>query len=235
MRFLVIVHLVGDALLLWLGYYWLGAGEGNWSRLVWSALVAMLLLSLACCLHGGTLAYFGKAAAPGRGALGMLHRLGQFMAAVLILLAVYFLLARWADYSAQPAFKIASWLTLTFRKPVRPPTVLTIFNVALWLIRWVVVPVAALPVLSRIATGRWPARTILYWIEVPILLLCAVWLPLKLIGWVPTLEGFGLQMFSFVVRALIAYLLLVGAWLTLEFLTSGGKPRSTQPSTVALP
>ncbi len=235
MRFLVIVHLVGNALLLWLGYYWLGVGEGSGPALLWSALVALLLLSLECCLHGATLAYFARAAVLPREILVILRRLGQFMAATLILLAVYFLLTRWADYSAQPAFKIASWLTLTFRKPVRPPAILAILNAALWLMRWMILPVVALPALSRIATGRWPARKMLYWIEVPILLLCAVWLPLKLMGWIPTVDGFALQMFSFVVRALVAYLLFVGAWLALEFLTSGGKPRSTQPSTVALP
>ncbi len=189
MRILVIVHLVGNALLLWLGYYWLGVGEGSASSLLWSALVALLLLSLECCLHGGTLAYFGSA--PRRISL-ILRRLAQFMAATLVVLAVYILLAWWAGYSAQPAFKIASWLTHTIRKPVRPPAILAILNVVLWLIRWMIVPVVALPALSRIATGRWRTRTVTYWIEVPILLLCAVWLPLKLMGWVPTVDGFGL-------------------------------------------
>ena len=53
----------------------------------------------------------------------------------------------------------------------------------------------------------------------------AFWLPFKL------LDGFrrpavsAMEMVSFSARLLIAYLLFVGAWLLLAFLTSAGKPR----------
>jgi len=282
------VQLVGNALLLWLGYYWLGLGETRAATLAWSALVALLLLTLACWLHGATFAYFsGTRRLP-------LRRLPLLVAAAIVLLAVYWALAQWADYSSQPAFKIASYLTLTFRKPVKPATVLKVFNYALWLVRWMVVPALALPILCGIATpaarppateppateppatvlpatehpteppatqppatqphpaeppatephpteprpsgsGRRHARNWWYWIATPILLLCALWLPLKLMGWTPHAATFSMQMFSFVVRLLIAYLLFVGAWLALVFLTSGGSPRATQSSTVASP
>jgi hypothetical protein len=256
------VQLVGNALLLWLGYYWLGLGETRAATLAWSALVALLLLTLACWLHGATFAYFsGTRRLP-------LRRLPLLVAAVIVLLAVYWALARWSNFSSRPAFKIASYLTMTFRKPVKPATVLNVFKLALWLVRWMVVPALALPVLCRIATpatkgsedarssgavalargpapspvhrpqagsGRPPARNWWYWIATPILLVCALWLPLKLMGWTPHAATFSMQMFSFVLRLPIAYLLFVGAWLTLVFLTSGGSPRATQSSTVASP
>ena len=263
------VQLVGNALLLWLGYYWLGLGETRAATLAWSALVALLLLTLACWLHGATFACFsGTRRLP-------LRRLPLLVVAAIVLLAVYWALAQWADYSSQPAFKIASYLTLTFRKPVKPATVLKVFNYALWLVRWMVVPALALPVLCGIATpaarphpteppateppatephptephptephpteprpsgsGRRHARNWWYWIATPILLVCALWLPLKLMGWTPHAATFAMQMFSFVVRLLIAYLLFVAAWLVLLFLTSGGSPRATQSSTVASP
>jgi hypothetical protein len=222
-------QLVGNALLLWLGYYWLGLGETRAATLVWSALVALLLLSLACWLHGATFAYFSLETRrlP-------LRRLPPLVAAAIVLLAIYWTLTQWAGYSSQPAFKIASYLTMTFRKPVKPGTVLNVFNFVLWLVRWMVVPVLALPILCGIAT-RHHSRKWWYWIATPVLLVCALWLPLKLMGWTPHAGSFAMEMFSFVVRLLIAYLLFVGAWLVLVFLTSGGSPRSTQSSTAVSP
>jgi hypothetical protein len=226
---LAAAQLVGNALLLWLGYYWLGLGETRAATLAWSALVALLLLSLACWLHGATFAYFSLETRrlP-------LRRLPPLVAAVIVLLAVYWALAQWSDYSRQPAFKIASYLTMTFRKPVKPAAVLNVFNIALWLVRWMVVPALALPILCGIAT-RQHSRKWWYWIATPVLLVCALWLPLKLMGWTPLTGGFAMEMFSFVVRLLIAYLLFVGAWLALVFLTSGGSPRATQSSTAVSP
>lgn len=221
-------HLVGNALLLWLGYYWLGLGETRAATLAWSALVALLLLSLECWLQGATFAYFSdRQRFP-------LRRLPLLMAAVILILAVYWALARWSDYSSWPAFKTASYLTMTLRKPVKPAAVLGVFNVALWLVRWTIVPVLALPIVCGIASRR-PRRKWWHWIATPVLLVCALWLPLKLMGWTPQAGSFGMQMFSFVVRLLIAYLLFVGAWLVLAFLTSGGSPRATQSSTLASP
>ena len=106
---LAAIHLAGNALLLWLGYYWLGLGETRAATLLWSALVALLLLSLASWLHGATFAYF--AADPRRLTAAFrtsLRRLGPLVAAAIVVLAIYLLLAAWAAYSPRPAFKIAS-------------------------------------------------------------------------------------------------------------------------------
>jgi hypothetical protein len=156
------------------------------------------------------------------------------VAAVIVLLAVYWVLSQWSDYSSKPAFKIASFLTMTFRKPVKPATVLNVFKAVLWLVRWMVVPVVALSIVSRIFARRQSLKW-WHWIATPVLLVCALWLPLKLMGWTPLTGAFAMQMFSFIVRLLVAYLLFVGAWLVLVFLISGGSPRATQPSTVASP
>jgi hypothetical protein len=78
-------------------------------------------------------------------------------------------------------------------------------------------------------------RRWLYWIEAPLLTLCAVWVPLKLLRWVPHMHGFRMEMLSFTLRAGIAYLLFAGAGLLLALVTSGGRPRFTQSNTLASP
>ena len=225
---LAAVHLAGNALLLWLGYYWLGLGETRAATLAWSALMALLLLTLVCWLEGATFAYFSDKR------LLQLRRLPSFMALAVGLLAVYWALTQWSDYSSQPAFKVASYLTMTFRKPVKPAPILRLFNLVLWLVRWMVVPALALPIFCGIAAHR-HARRWWHWIATPVLLVCAFWLPLRLMGWKPLTGSFAMEMFSFVARLLVAYLLFVGAWLVLVFLTSRGSPRATQSSTAVSP
>jgi hypothetical protein len=49
-----LVHLVANALLLLLGYYWLGLSESNAFHLAWSFLVIAVFVATAIWLHGAT-------------------------------------------------------------------------------------------------------------------------------------------------------------------------------------
>jgi hypothetical protein len=220
-----LVHLTANIAILALGYYWLGIGESRTSALILSISIALIWLILTAWTYGASLAGFRQA----------LRNLLPLIAAGLALVLMYLLLARWETYSAKPAFRIASWLTLTLRKPIKPASVAAAFGFVLWIVRWAILPVLFLPVVTAIARQGWSGfrargtRTWLYWMEVPVLLWLAFKAPLLLIYWVPRLNGFVLQTTSFSVRALIAYLLFTGAWLIL------GRPRATQPSTVVSP
>lgn len=226
-RILCLIHFVGNALLLWLAYYWLGVGESTIGRLVWSALLGILIGVTAVWLHGSSFAFFRTDRSALKPALhtALRNLLPLFMLAVVVVI-VYGLLSWWRDYSAQPAFKIASYLTLKLRKPLKPASVLAVFNGVLWIVRWVILPVVLLPLAANVANNGWrgyrPAfpRYWLYWIEVVALLLCGIWLPLKLITWVPTFTSFGMQMTSFLFRLFIGYLLFVAALLLLELFTN---------------
>jgi len=115
-------------------------------------------------------------------------------------------------------------LTLKLRKPVKPAAMLRVFNTALWLVRWVVLPVLILPVISAIAVRGWRGFAALntlrrnwrFWLEAPLLLLAALWLPFRLMAWTPFMSGFWLEFFSLAVRGLVAYLLFVAGLLALE-------------------
>lgn len=243
-------HLAANALLLGLGYYWLGIRESRTSMLLWSALLGLILAGFACWTYGAPLAYFHttngqsaercEAIAAWRATL---HRILPLAAAACAIIAIYWLLTQWVEYSRKPAFQIASYLTLKFRSPVRPVAVARVFNTLTWLVQWVLFPVLLLPMLAAIVERGWVGfrsigarlRSWIYWIEVPVLLLCVVWIPRKLLAWVPLTEGFGWEVASFAARAAVAYLLFCVAWLALAFVTSGGKPRFTQSSTTVSP
>jgi hypothetical protein len=239
-RKLFATQFVGNLLVLGLGYYWLGVGESRAATLAWSALLALLILCLACCLHGGLLVFFDGGGSPVR---TILRHLAPFLAAVVLLGGVYWSLAQWADYSGTPALRIASWCTLKLRKPVKPAAVLRVFNFVLTLVRWMVIPVFVLPMFSGIARRGWRGydefgrlrRSHFYWMAAPLLLACALAVPWMLITWVPLTSSFAMEMASLVVRGAAAYFLFLCSWIFLASLTSAGKPAPAQFKTAASP
>jgi hypothetical protein len=235
-------HLVGNALLLWLGYYWLGIGESDGVHLATNAVVILIFGLGALWLHGTALVQFSRQSGLSffeAGGLVLRHSLPLFVLA-LVVAAVYGLLAYWYGSFVHNAFLIGSSATMTIRKPVSPTRVLAWFHGLIWLLRWMVVPVLAFPLAARIAVDgwagfRWRAPRVLYWVEVCALLLCAVWAPFQLLNWIPRPDAFSLQMASFLARIGFGYLLFVAGLLAIEFLTSAGKPRRSQVSSVASP
>lgn len=232
--FLGALHLIGNALLLWLGYTWLGMTEADGPHLAASALVLLVFGLGALWLHATALAFFsGDSAAPSTA----LRRLPRLFALAVVVAFIYGLL--WYCYGAfdHMAFVIGSAATMTLRRPVPPARVLACFHAIIWLLRWVVVPALALPLAARIVSKTSPRlfRRWTYWLAVAALLFCAIWLPLWLLDWIPIANGFGMQAASLAVRIGSGYLLFVTALLALEFFTAAGKPRSNQPSTAVSP
>lgn len=242
---LTLVHFAANAAALGAGYYWLGLSDSRGSTLAWSAFLALLLLLFVCATYGAAFVYFGaverKAALPAW-RIAARNVLPLAVAAIGIAI-LYWLLALWQDFSKGPAFLLGSFLTLTFRKPVAPALMLTIFDAILFLIRWAVLPVLLLPMLSAISTRGWPGfasagrdgKRWWYWLAVPLLLLAALWAPFAILAWKPHMANFSLEMVSFTLRAAAAYLLFAAGWLALAFATSAGRPSFTQPSTAVSP
>jgi len=222
------IHLAGNAFLLWLGYYWLGLGEARAGALLWSLAVAAMGFWLACWLYGASFAFFPERRV-GAAYRTALRQLAPLVAAAIAVVVVYALLARACRAMDDPGFRLASWLTLKLRKPVKPSTVQAVSHGVFWVLRWVVAPVLILPIGPGIATRGWAGfraiasrcRDWRYWLAAPALVVAALWAPLKLVGWVPHMSSFGAEMTSFVVRAGVAYLLFAAGWLALAWVTAG--------------
>jgi hypothetical protein len=241
---LALTQLAGNALLLALGYYWLGLPESTPTTLAWSAFVALAILAGACMLHGAAFLY---CALPPLGLrrsfAAAARRLPILLLCAVVIGAVYLLADHAHGLARAPAFRTASFLTMTLRRPVRPAAVLRGFDVAISVLRWVVVPVLFLPLLAGLAIlGRGGfrcfgllARRWRYWVFTPVLLLCAVWVPFRILGWTPRSASSAVEMASFLARAAVAYGLFIAAWLAIVFLTSTGSPRFTQSKTLLSP
>ena len=103
---LVGIHLAAVALLLWLGYAWLGLADSTGLWLMLSALDAAAILGLTCWLYGATLVHFrsgsGQLNEPFRIAL---RHLAPLAGAAAVVIAVYGLST--VNFLGQPAFETA--------------------------------------------------------------------------------------------------------------------------------
>lgn len=229
---LVVVHLVGDALLLWLGYRWLGMSESSGSNLVASFAMVLVMIAGVAWLHGLALSQFGGLPVR-RAAVRSLRCLAPLTGLCVLALAVYAALIWLQSNYAKAAFEIASFLTLHLRTPVPPSAIQRIFHVIVLTLDWGIVPAALLRISGRIAAEN-PIRRRNFWLfsmAVAALLFCAIRTPFKLFFWIPTIASFNGQLLSFVVRAGAGYLLFVVCILLLEFITVAGMPFETQAST----
>jgi hypothetical protein len=207
-RKLVLLHLIANALLLWLAYEWLGVGDSTGLRLVFSALDALVILALTCWLYGATFVFFradgGKLNEAFRTAL---RNLAPLVCAALAAILIYGLLVWGGDSLAAAAAKI--------KKPLKPATMVSIARALVWLVRWIVLPLALVPMASAIAAGGWRGFGAIGWRlnqwRIPLLLVAGLVLPWLLLGWAPRAGSFNIQLMSFALRSLCAYILCVGS------------------------
>src|ERR1051326_1206232 len=101
-----LVHFTANAVLLSVGYYWLGVGESRTSTLLWSILIAVLFLLFAACAYAAPLAYFRE---PGAREIGAAWRSGvrnllPFLVAAAIIGALVIVLNR-AGATAAPGVR----------------------------------------------------------------------------------------------------------------------------------
>jgi hypothetical protein len=243
---LILLHLIGNALLLIFGYYWLGVNESDTAHLLWSVLVLLVGIGAALWIHGTALVFFDRSEQPGftRALRTAGRNLLPLLAVALLAALIYGLLAYVYDKFEHNAFLIGSYATMHTRKPVAPAKVLRWYHVFIWILRWLVVPAFLFPLTAAVARAGWSgfhlrafrrSRHLLYWIEVCLLLLLAIAVPLRLVNWVPAFSPFAMQMLSLLGRMGLGYLLFAAALLAIEFLTSRGRPRLSQPSTVPSP
>ena len=243
-RALLVLHLAANAAILSLGYYWLGVGEATAGSLAWNGILGLSLVIALLLVHGSAFAYFPQRADL-KGAWGSaLRHLPTLFVFAALAASLYWVCTFAEGHTGNIAFRLGSALTMLFRKPIDPILVQRSFRVVFGLIRVAVLPVFLLPLASALATSGWKgfrvswwtaAKHWRYWIEAPLLLLAAFWLPFQLMAWTPALRNFWLQMASFLVRLLAAYLLCVSAWLSAIFVTSRGIPWRSHPSTLSLP
>ena len=243
-RRIVVLHCLGNAAILLLGYYWLGLPESDAAHLTLSAAVIVFFALAAVWLHGTALVVFGRECSVMQAGKRSLQSVLPLLLLAGLVLLLYLALQRFYNSFEHQAFVIGSYSTMKLRRPVEPQSVLNVFHGIIWLLRWFVVPALAWPLAAEIAERGWSGysmsafrkrRRFLFWIQTGIFSLLAVLVPMRLFFWIPDTPGFGWELVSVMARLGCGYLLFTGGLLAVEYFTSAGRPRVTQLSTAGLP
>jgi hypothetical protein len=141
----------------------------------------------------------------------------------LAVLSVWIGLVEWLGASApRLAAWLASLLTMVVRKPVSPASLAPIsgffWTVILWAGIIALVPLLSLPARNALKSlRRWR-----YWLAAAAGAVVGFWLPWRIFHWAPGFEGFSVQVASVVIRLVIAWMVMVTAWMWLVALAARG-------------
>ena len=152
MRRLWLIQAIGNALLFWCAFAWLGIRDSKPGQLVETALLGLVILIPWLWLQDGTFVYCGDRS---RG-LWAAFRSGAKTLAIFSAVVIAFALLFWAlgklDAPLQTAGqRTASWLTFHLRKPIKPASWAKGYEALLWGVRWIVLPVLVLPLAAGAA------------------------------------------------------------------------------------
>lgn len=194
------------------GWFWI-PDERTW-HLAASAAAALAITAAYIYLTAAT-------AAASTGGKARFGRCAMWLAA----LSVWVGLAGWIGGTAprQGAWLASLW-TMTVRKPVSPATLTPLVG-ALWsVVLWLGV-IALVPWLIRLAGGSAASLgSRRYWVSGVVGVLVGFWLPWRLFQWAPGFEGFNVQLASVAIRLMIAWIVMVTAWLWLVMIAA--QPRT---------
>jgi len=222
MKPLWLIQAAGNALLLWCAFTWLGIRDSRGWQLMETAVLGLLIVVPWLWLQDGTLVYCGDRS---QGLWTAFRKgvktLALFSAVVVVFVALVWALGKLDEPITKAGERTASWLTFHLRKPIKPAMWVRSYLAVLWGVRWIVLPVLALPIAAGAARngvrGMWRRGRKVFWLEYLTALIIGFYLPSLLMGWVPKLTGTAPQVVSFVLRFGLAYALIVTAWLAVVF------------------
>ena len=247
-----LLNLIGNAALLAAVYFWLLLPDAHRSQVAGSALLGLAIIFCGVWLRAGTFGYFRVAEFREQGSVWrafrhvVRHIVGLAIWAIL-LAVLECLLYSCLQYA--PQFGVWLWQQVPALRFGSPRA---IFHVTEWLIGMAMALLIAiwLPVASTVAAaGLKPTpmvrswrllKRVSYWLWFCVLAFAGVYLPYKLVCWIPSLDTLKQQAWSAGARFALAYVLLVSAWVAL-LLVIGDRlsqldpePIATAPSTKTL-
>jgi hypothetical protein len=225
MKRLWLIQAAGNALLFWCAFNWLGLRDARASQLAETAVFGLLILILWLWLQDGTFAYCADRSL---GLWGAFRRGGKtlavFSAVVIVFALIFWLLGMLQGPLTTAGERTASWLTFHLRKPIKPITWVKTYLAMLWVVRWIVLPIAVLPIVAGAARngarGMWRKSSKVFGLQYLAALLIGFYLPSVLMSWVPKLTDTTAQVLSFAVRFGLAYVLIISAWLAVAFFSA---------------
>ncbi|MGC2109414.1 MAG: hypothetical protein WA655_07845 [Candidatus Korobacteraceae bacterium] len=240
-----LVNLAGNAGLLAAVYFWLMLPDAHGWEVAVSALLAIVVIFFGLWLRTGTFAYFRVAEFHEHAAVWRAFRHALHHLIALAIWAIPFAAIEWFLLSLRkyaPQFGVWFWQkSPAFLHFGSPRQVYHAADCLLWFLMLVLLPVVWLPIASTVAAaGLKPARMarslrvlkrLNYWIWFVVLIAIGAYIPYKLVWWIPDLSDLRKQAWSMGLRCLLAYVILVSAWVAL-LLVIGERVEQEDPETI---
>lgn len=231
-----LLNFVANAVVLAAAYFWLLIPDARGWQVAGSALIAIFIVALVLWLRAGTLAYFRIAESRKDGAVWRAYRHALRHVPALALWVLVFLVFAWLLLSLRPYIpQFAVWIRQKLGVGPSPRNIMADANWLLLLLVGIVMPGLWLPIAATVsAVGFTPKHIVrtrrvwkrpLYWLWFCLLLGFGIYLPYKLVWWIPDLQTIRQQAWSMSLRFLLAYLIGVTAFLAVVWMTASHTDR----------
>ena len=225
-----LLNFVANAALIAVAYFWLTIPDARGWQLAATALVAVAVVASVLWLRAGTLAWFRVAKFRKGETIWLAYRHSLRYVPALAFWVLLFVGTAWLVWGLRdfvPQFAV--WIRQKLDGGPPPRNIMNDLN---WLIIFVVgmvMPGLWLPIATTVAaSGVHPTHLArsrrvwkrpLYWLSFCLLLGFGVYIPYKLVWWIPDLQGIHQQVWSMGLRFLLAYTIGVTAFIAVVWTT----------------
>lgn len=231
-----LLNFVANSAVLAAAYFWLLIPDARGWQVAGSALLAFIVVVLVLWLRAGTLAYFRIAEFRNQGTVwrAYCHTLRRVPA--LGIWALVFVVIAWLLWSLDPYVpQFAVWLRQKLNGGPPPRNIMADVNWLLLLLVGFVLPALWVPIATTVAAVGFSPEHIarsrrvwkhpLYWLWFCLLLGFGVYVPYKLVWWIPDLQTIRQQAWSMGLRFLLAYVIGVTAFIAVVWMTASRTDR----------
>ena len=226
-----LLNFVANAVVIAAAYFWLLIPDARGWQVASSALLAVVVLALVLWLRAGTLAYLRIEEFRKDGTVLRAYRHALGHVAALAIWVLVFLVFAWLLWNLDPYVpQLAVWIRQKVGAGPSPRHLMTGINGLLFVVMFGLLPGLWLPIATTVsAIGFKPEHIVhsrrvwkrpMYWLWFSLLLGLGMYLPYKLVWWIPDLQTIRQQAWSMSLRFLLAYVVGVTAFLAVVWMTA---------------
>jgi hypothetical protein len=226
-----LLNFVANGALIAAWYFWLLIPDARGWQVVASGLLAVVVVALVVWLRAGSLAWFrvGEFRKDGNIWRAYRHSLRHVPAlGIWVLVFVVFAWMLWGLHGYVP--QLAVWLRQKLGGGPSPRNLMKDLDWLLLLLVGLVMPLLWLPIATTVSTvGFQPEHIIrsrrvwkhsLYWLWFCLILGFGVFIPYKLVWWIPDLQTLRQQAWSMGLRFLLAYTIGITSFIAVVWMTA---------------
>lgn len=226
-----LLNFVANAAVMAIWYFWLLIPDARAWEVAGSGLIAVAVVVLVLWLRAGTLAWFRVAEFRKQEIVWPAYRYSLRRVPALGIWVAVFVVFAWMIWSLHPYVpQFAVWVRQKLNSGPPPRNIMADMNWLLILLIGIVLPGLWLPIATTIAAvGFHPHHIVLsrrvwkrplYWLWFCLLLGVGIYVPYKLVWWIPDLQTIRQEACSMGLRFFAAYLIGVTAFIAVVWMTA---------------